>query len=208
MTQYANNVGRGLRERVYRVVGGFMGVQDIDLDAPIQRVLDVHRQDELEAIQTDRRAGSFFQVGDDHVHAIAGSLTAALDPYASLDASWGQAEQRWVWLIRAALTATADVLAAQGASLNVGYPALGNALALRDFPICFWTNSGFTIDNGGTGSLAYQVSGNLTQINPLPILVPIGGRIRTFSQVSAAGTIRFQTICWVGPIGVYPPGIA
>lgn len=195
--------------RRYQFIGDRISPERVDLVQPISLVHDVGRELALESIQTDRQAGGFFQVGQDNVHAVANTQENTVDVYGTLDASWGSPGERWCWLMDSWVTANATVITA--AQLSLGIPALGSALAQRDVVLGVWGQQSAFHDVEGTGfSVAGLLNAN-TQFEHLmrPIFIPPGSAGLGFRSVSsAAGTIRLSTICWVGPLGVYPPGVA
>lgn len=184
---------------------------DADVTAPLQFIHDVSRTAELGKSVVDPRTLGYFQIGQDNVHAGAGALAADVPVYPTLDALFGPdaAQRLWAWLIFAGLQVegTATLVTS---SLALKVQPIGNALALRDFLIARW-NVVQAMDVGGAwGFGAYHgaaaTPGPIMQL-PLPLWVPAGASFGFYSDASMAGTIRFSSICWAGPIGVFPPGM-
>lgn len=180
--------------------------EEFDIGAPIQPVWDVHRDAELSKLEIDRQAGGFFQIGQDNGHGGAGVLTATVSVYANppLPAAV-LATNPWVWLIEAWFTNNTSIASITEMTLSMGIAALGNAFAARDVGLMRTPQASFFTFHNPAGTAFVVMSANVLA---RPIMIPFGGSLGFRSEATAACTCRLNTICWVGPVGVYPPGLA
>lgn len=192
--------------RSFRFSGGIHGLDMFDLDSPVQPVLDVARAGELGSIETSFGAGGFFHVGTDQNHLGAGSLENDDNPAAILDSTWGVPGERWVWLIDHWVACTNSNVTS--AILSMSFPALGNAFALRDVLLRNYDNATQFHDPGASTFNIALLPGARFTAPMRPTLIPAGGLIGYRSTATGVVTMRQTCLCWVGPIGVYPPGMA
>lgn len=184
---------------------------EFSIESPITPVYDVRRDHQLGVIETAKGAGGYYQVGTDlSGGAGAGNLDDVLDPYAvDVPPKWGDPANRWVWYVwRPNLLI--DVLANfTSANQVITHAQVGAAFAPRDYPIAYWTNVAITM-NASLATFTEMVFNGDTApfLTPWPRLIPPGGTIRTRVVKANALNARWQGILWIGPIGVYPPGMA
>lgn len=191
---------------LYRPNGGARFPDQIDLASPISVVHDVSREIELGTVVTDPLTAGFFQVGQDNVHVGATTMVATVPVYTNLASTWGIPGERWVWLMYAwASGLTADMTSAQ---LSMSIPDIGASLALRDVMLTEFS-APVEFHDVTTNAFEFALQPNTRNPGfmqrPVPIFPEASLGWRTVS--SAATTMRLTTVCWVGPQGVYPPGL-
>lgn len=196
--------------RVFRLPSGLQSLGNIDLDAPIQPVLDISRWGERGAIETSRLTGGFFHVGQDNTHPAADTQSNTVNPYASLNDSWGIDGERWVWLMYAAVQST-TAAGFTAAYLTANLPVIPTAMIGRDFMLGAWQGAvsvsavSSTLAGAGVGAAGFTHPDQMVPNRPFPLFP---GSTMTFRSLSSAAlTVRLSAICWVGPTGVYPPGL-
>jgi len=207
--------------RIMRFLDGRTSLTKMELGLPAQPVYDISRQAALGSIETSPGAGGFFQVGQDNVHAAGGeTVEGAMAVYSGLSPSWGTEGERWIWLMQIAgsVSSLGVMGAGSSARLALAIPALGSALARRDMLLREWDGAVTVSTTLSATFPAALTSSTLAMQNPgptLPILIPspggaTGSTLLTWRTVATAanpGTIRLSTLCWIGPTGVYPPGL-
>lgn len=186
--------------------------EDYDLTSPIVSVHDVSREAELGAYAFDEKVGGFFQVGQDNAHPAASTVNSNPTVYTVTDQAFGSGSLNrvWCWLMWAGLEMNASGFLTS-AKLSVQVPQVGSALAPRNFLIEYW-DADIAQPTGGFGTpytyFGVRAAAANQQRTRLPFLIPAGGQFG-FQSITSGGdfTIRLDTICWVGPIGVMPPGM-
>jgi hypothetical protein len=200
-----------LLDRLYEFPGDAQSAPlEFSTESPVQPVHDVSREVELGAIVTNPGAAGIFSLDQDNVHAGGDNIQSFIDPYGTLDATWGKVGARWIWMLRYGATCTlASGGAGSSARLSLGVLALGNALVLRDYLIALWGSSTAQLIKA-SGSLPAAMTLVGTQSGmPLPIPLPPNCQLGWYTDATAAapGTMRISMLCWIGPYGVYPPGM-
>lgn len=209
-----------LLDRLYRFPSGSKAApDDVNVEGSVQLVHDVSRMAEMGAIVTDPGAAGFFSVDQDNVHAAGGeTVDNTVDPYGTLAATWGIPDQRWIWLYRVAGSASSNGTfgATALATLTASVAKLGQAISRRDYLIAAW-GAANKAEIGSTLSATFPVS--LTSLStgpfspapqmqlPFPLFPGTVLTWHTFATAANPGTIRFEALCWIGPYGVYPPGV-
>lgn len=204
-------------DRLYHFrAGAQTAPQEFSTESSIQPVHDLSRVSELGEIITNPGASGFFSLDQDNVHVGGDTVTAFIDPYGTLDGTWGEVGKRWIWLYKYAGSVSSAAVngAASQAILALNVFGLGNALTRRDFLIDLWGVN----DNIGIGtslsatfpaSLAHITARQPTFGMPLPIPLFPNSLLswQSIATAAVAGTFRIEMICWIGPFGVYPPGL-
>lgn len=157
------------------------------------------------SILTGPGFGGYFDQGGENAHAAAESKELVLDPATEVAVQPWWSEDSWLWLMNAGVVMPDNVLTL--ATLTVNHPKLPTAGAAREWPVANWNSS---VQYIGTPSDFFGiniVAGRLVYLQPMPFPLFKGSTLRFRSTTNAAGDIRINTIMWIGPQGVFPPGL-
>lgn len=191
-------------DRIYRFVGGLVGLKDFELEGGIQPVHDLSRQSEI-----DSPVGlqGFFSILETDIHAGSGTINTTHDPYglAPTIAGLGPTDLG-IWVM--SMGVTVSVLSAFTiANASYVFPALLGAFPTDLEQYLFSFPDAIDQVTSGEAPLCGDLARVTNQV-PLPYFMPFGGSLNFNTQVSAAATVITNVICWGGPLGTRPPGTA
>lgn len=203
-------------ERLYGFVAG-QPLGEVELDLPIQLVHNVSREIEVSSGYGITPSGGYWLIGPTHTHAAADSQRSVTNPYtvvranAAINATLPPSNLDIdIWYMGwSGMFETGGLITA--ANSGIWFPPIPGQTAA--FPMLVWAAAGAyaMTDLAGTGNAqvnsaaaaGYRPNGPL-----LPTPLPVGSLLGHLSTSSAATTVVIADLCWLGPKGCLPPGVA
>lgn len=205
----------GLVDRLFVFPAGVSGAPtEYSVESPIQPVHELGRGAELASGIGGVASGGYWLIGPQHAHGAANQIQTVTDPRTVIRASGVPGVppsdlDMDVWYMQwsagweeTALNAIAT------ASAAIWFPIVPGRTAVQPLGIASWTAERDISDSaGGAATKLLSVDTNIPRPT-LPIPLPIGAKFGTLTVSTAATTCTIAHLCWVGPRGARPPGVA
>lgn len=196
--------------RVYRFVGGVIGLQEVATDSRIQVVHDIGRMSELGSSGEVGRGGGLWYITVAHTFGAAGRDQESIDVYAAAGArGYNPLSDEWVWYIAGMARITV------GANLNSCLIAIHNRSSLSI--AASGTEPGLVLLDAFDEVAGTSLDGTdepcIPSVNARqgPVQISRGewaglSGLRFVADVSGAATTSVSALIWKGKVGTYPPG--
>jgi len=196
--------------------GSRVSPSEYAIESPAQPVHDLARWLEWTGAKINETSPGrgYFEIQIPTTHAAGDTQVGVADPYALL-AAIAQIEiaRLEIWLIQCWPTASDGDLTSCGLSLT--FPATmatGGGAITHGFPLAFYTGTDRQYSEDGVAATYFSFDRTGSAWGggaPTPMFIPRGTLFTTVTVSSAAiTTTRSHFLCWAGPVGTRPPGVA
>jgi len=196
--------------RVYRFVGGVIGLQEVATDSRIQVVHDVGRMSELGSAGEIGRGGGLWYITVATTHVGAARVQETVNVYAAGGArGYNPLADEWVWYVSGMAKITV------GANLDACLIGIHNQSSVS--MAASSTEPGMLLLENWETASDTSIDGTSEPCIPSvtarngPVLISRGesagaSSLRFVSDVSGAATTTISALVWKGKVGTYPPG--